>query len=81
LGGNRFVEDRLGENGLGGDGSSKNRSVGDGSVRNGLVAKRVAADPPSFNWFVLNILNSYEYLRSNLRRWQIYFFPKIFPMN
>jgi hypothetical protein len=26
--------------------------VGDGSVRNGSVAKKVAADPPSFNWFV-----------------------------
>jgi hypothetical protein len=45
--------DRLGEDGSGGDGSCKNRSVGDGLVRNGSVAKKVAADPPSFNWFPL----------------------------
>jgi hypothetical protein len=38
--------------GLGGDGSGKNGSVGDRSVRNGLVAKKIAADPP-FNWFLL----------------------------
>jgi hypothetical protein len=42
--------DRSGEDGSGGDRSGKNRSVGDGSVRNGLVAKKVAADPPFFNW-------------------------------
>jgi hypothetical protein len=29
----------------------KNGSVVDGSVRNGLVAKKVAADLPPFNWF------------------------------
>jgi hypothetical protein len=38
--------DRLGQNGPVGDGSVGIRSVG-----NGLVAKKVAADPPSFNWF------------------------------
>jgi hypothetical protein len=48
--------DRLGEDGSGWDGSGKNGSVVDGSVRirsvgNGSVAKKVAADPPSFNWF------------------------------
>jgi hypothetical protein len=42
---------------LGRDGSGKNGSVGDGSVgigsaENRSVAKKVAADPPSFNWFV-----------------------------
>jgi hypothetical protein len=42
--------DRSGEDGLGGDGSGKNRLVGDGSVRNGSVTKKVAVDPPSFNW-------------------------------
>jgi hypothetical protein len=50
LGGDRLGGDRLGEDGSGGDGSGKNRSVGDGSVRNGSVAKKVAVDPPSFNW-------------------------------
>jgi hypothetical protein len=29
----------------------KNGSVGDGSVRNGSVATKVAADLPPFNWF------------------------------
>jgi hypothetical protein len=29
----------------------KNSSVGDGSIRNGSVAKKVAADLPSFYWF------------------------------
>jgi hypothetical protein len=32
--------------------SGKNGLVGEGSVGNGSVAKKVAADPPSFNWFV-----------------------------
>jgi hypothetical protein len=27
--------------------------VGDGLVRNGSVAKKFAADSPSFNWFLL----------------------------
>jgi hypothetical protein len=53
--------DRSGEDGSGGDGSGKNGSVGDGSVRNGSVrngsvAKKVAADPPSFNWFSHKVL-------------------------
>jgi hypothetical protein len=42
---------------MGWDGSGKNRLVGDGSVGigsvwNGSVAKKVAADRPSFNWLV-----------------------------
>jgi hypothetical protein len=45
--------DRSGEDRSGVDGSGKNGSVGDGSVRNGLVAKKVAADAPSFNWFLI----------------------------
>jgi hypothetical protein len=49
--GDRLGGDRLGEDGSGGEGSGKNRSVGDGSFRNGSVAKKVAADHPSFNWF------------------------------
>jgi hypothetical protein len=45
--------DRSGEDGSGGDRSGKNRLVGDRLVRNGSVAKNVAADHPSFNWFDL----------------------------
>jgi hypothetical protein len=44
--------DRLGEVGSGGDGSGKNRLVGDGLGRNGSVTKKVAADPPSFDWLL-----------------------------
>jgi hypothetical protein len=36
-----------------GTGQAKIGRLGDGSVRNGLVAKKVAADPPSFNWLLL----------------------------
>jgi hypothetical protein len=34
-----------------GEGLGENGSVGDGSVRNGSVATKVAADLPPFNWF------------------------------
>jgi hypothetical protein len=50
-GGNGSGGDRAGEDGSGEEGSGKNGSVGDRSVGNGSVAKKVAADPLSFNWF------------------------------
>jgi hypothetical protein len=52
-GGDRLVGDRLGEDGSSGVGSDKNRSAGDGLVRNGSIGKKVVADPPSFNWLGL----------------------------
>jgi hypothetical protein len=47
-----------GEDRSGGDGSGKNGLVGDGSVGNGSVVTKVAADPPSFNWFLVRILDN-----------------------
>jgi hypothetical protein len=38
-----------------GNRSVRNRSVGNWSVGNRLVAKKVASDPASFNWFVKDL--------------------------
>jgi hypothetical protein len=56
-GGDGSGGDGLGGDGSGSDGSGGNRlggdgSVGDGSVGNESVAKKVAADPSSFKWFM-----------------------------
>jgi hypothetical protein len=50
----RFGDGSVGTR-LVGDGSVRDWSVGDGSVRNWSVAKKVAVDPPSFNWLSFDL--------------------------